>query len=156
MCCHQGIKTWWRKFPYKEKMLQMMISSPPFWTHIMSETSDPQKFLKTHRSHLTIAESADNPSCATVSNLQNYIPLKYEIIHIFRSGTITRSRQLSGPPSTQTGSAVSLSDNQSVQFTGFIKRVRSFSCCVDQLTINFKLVIQGHSTPGSTAEYTYI
>lgn len=39
---------------------------------------------------------------------------------------------------------------------GSSSAVRSFSCCVDQLTINFKLVIQGHSTPGSTAEYTYI
>jgi len=48
-----------------------------------------------------------------------------------------------------TGSALSLRVTQASSAAGFIK------CCkgqfADQLTINFKLVIQGHSTPGSTA-----
>lgn len=47
---------------------------------------------------------------------------------------------------------ISLCDTSRIQPPGSSSAVRSFSCCVDQLTINFKLVMQGHSIPGSTVE----
>lgn len=71
----------------------------------MSETSDHQKLLKTQRREVffflseapnirryPLQKSTGNPSCRTVSNLQNYIPLEYEIIH----SVFLETAQLSG------------------------------------------------------------